>query len=135
MKAINGFQSQPSSSSWDSSRGIKQAPLLAAMNHGWFGGALSHQHRPLSDLPLFGVLPAASILYNFKERRRNSINRNFMGDYLGMEERPELRQFLAKRERIDFADSITKYDRRFKVHGHPWGWGTAKLQLLVASLG
>ncbi|NXB82731.1 MYO1F protein, partial [Donacobius atricapilla] len=57
---------------------------------------------------------AASILYNFKERRRNSINRNFVGDYLGMEERPELRQFLAKRERIDFADSITKYDRRFK---------------------
>ncbi|NXM58987.1 MYO1F protein, partial [Illadopsis cleaveri] len=57
---------------------------------------------------------AASILYNFKERRRNSINRNFVGDYLGMEERPELRQFLARRERVDFADSITKYDRRFK---------------------
>ncbi|NXQ54833.1 MYO1F protein, partial [Anthoscopus minutus] len=57
---------------------------------------------------------AACILYNFKERRRNSINRNFVGDYLGMEERPELRQFLAKRERVDFADSITKYDRRFK---------------------
>ncbi|XP_071584290.1 unconventional myosin-If isoform X2 [Heliangelus exortis] len=57
---------------------------------------------------------ASSILYNFKERRRNSINRNFVGDYLGMEERPELRQFLTKRERIDFADSITKYDRRFK---------------------
>ncbi|PKU29353.1 unconventional myosin-if [Limosa lapponica baueri] len=31
-----------------------------------------------------------------------------------MEDRPELRQFLAKRERVDFADSITKYDRRFK---------------------
>lgn len=46
-----------------------------------------------------------------------------MGDYLGMEERPELRQFLAKRERVDFADSITKYDRRFKVQGHTWGWG------------
>ncbi|XP_026720956.1 unconventional myosin-If [Athene cunicularia] len=57
---------------------------------------------------------ASNILYNFKERRRNSINRNFVGDYLGMEERPELRQFLAKRERVDFADSITKYDRRFK---------------------
>uniref|UniRef100_A0A672UUG0 Myosin IF n=1 Tax=Strigops habroptila TaxID=2489341 RepID=A0A672UUG0_STRHB len=57
---------------------------------------------------------ASNILYNFKERRRNSINRNFVGDYLGMEERPELRQFLAKRERVDFADCITKYDRRFK---------------------
>ncbi|XP_054836213.1 unconventional myosin-If [Eublepharis macularius] len=57
---------------------------------------------------------ASHILYNFKERRRNSINRNFVGDYLGMEDKPELRQFLAKRERIDFADSVTKYDRRFK---------------------
>ncbi|ETE58906.1 Myosin-If [Ophiophagus hannah] len=54
------------------------------------------------------------ILYNFKERRRNSINRNFVGDYLGMEDKPELRQFLSRRERIDFADSVTKYDRRFK---------------------
>ncbi|XP_069784772.1 unconventional myosin-If-like isoform X2 [Narcine bancroftii] len=57
---------------------------------------------------------ASSILYNFKERRRNSINRNFVGDYLGIEDRPELRQFLGKRERIDFADSVTKFDRRFK---------------------
>uniref|UniRef100_A0A8D2IZ05 Myosin IF n=1 Tax=Varanus komodoensis TaxID=61221 RepID=A0A8D2IZ05_VARKO len=57
---------------------------------------------------------ASNFLYNFKERRRNSINRNFVGDYLGMEDKPELRQFLGKRERIDFADSVTKYDRRFK---------------------
>ncbi|KAK1897332.1 Unconventional myosin-If [Dissostichus eleginoides] len=57
---------------------------------------------------------ASDILYNSKERRRNSINRNFVGDYLGLEQRPELRQFLAKRERIDFADSVNKYDRRFK---------------------
>ncbi|KAK0147004.1 Unconventional myosin-If [Merluccius polli] len=57
---------------------------------------------------------ASDILYNSKERRRNSINRNFVGDYLGLEHRPELRQFLAKRERVDFADSVNKYDRRFK---------------------
>ncbi|XP_063056781.1 unconventional myosin-If [Engraulis encrasicolus] len=57
---------------------------------------------------------ASDILYNSKERRRNSINRNFVGDYLGMEDRPELRQFLAKRERVDFADSVNKFDRRFK---------------------
>ncbi|XP_073455276.1 unconventional myosin-If isoform X1 [Aquarana catesbeiana] len=57
---------------------------------------------------------ASNILYGFKERRRNSINRNFVGDYLGMEDKPELRQFMGKRERIDFADSVNKYDRRFK---------------------
>lgn len=35
-----------------------------------------------------------------------------------MEDRPELRQFLGKREKIDFADKVTKYDRRFKVSVH-----------------
>ncbi|KAG7245629.1 hypothetical protein CRUP_033231, partial [Coryphaenoides rupestris] len=57
---------------------------------------------------------ASDILYNSKERRSNSINRNFVGDYLGLEHKPELRQFLAKRERVDFADSVNKFDRRFK---------------------
>lgn len=52
---------------------------------------------------------------NRKERRRHSLNRNFVGDYLGMDDRPELRQFLGKREKIDFADKVTKYDRRFRV--------------------
>lgn len=59
--------------------------------------------------------PASDLLLSKKERRRHSINRNFVGDYIGMDDRPELRQFLAKREKIDFADKITKYDRRFKV--------------------
>ncbi|KAJ8391594.1 hypothetical protein AAFF_G00087350 [Aldrovandia affinis] len=47
---------------------------------------------------------ASDLLLNRKERRRHSLNRNFVGDYLGMDDRPELRQFLAKREKIDFAD-------------------------------
>lgn len=59
--------------------------------------------------------PASDLLLNRKERRRHSLNRNFVGDYLGMDDRPELRQFLGKREKIDFADKVTKYDRRFKV--------------------
>ncbi|KAJ8247890.1 hypothetical protein GJAV_G00251740 [Gymnothorax javanicus] len=57
---------------------------------------------------------ASDLLLNRKERRRHSLNRNFVGDYLGMDDRPELRQFLAKREKIDFADKVNKYDRRFK---------------------
>uniref|UniRef100_A0A8D3DZ91 Osteoclast-stimulating factor 1 n=1 Tax=Scophthalmus maximus TaxID=52904 RepID=A0A8D3DZ91_SCOMX len=57
---------------------------------------------------------ASDLLLNRKERRRHSLNRNFVGDYLGMDDRPELRQFLGKREKIDFADKVTKYDRRFK---------------------
>ncbi|XP_075464143.1 unconventional myosin-Ie-like isoform X2 [Ascaphus truei] len=58
---------------------------------------------------------ASSIVLNKKERRRNSINRNFVGDYIGMEGRPELRQFVGRRERIDFSDTVVKYDRRFKT--------------------
>ncbi|KAJ7407956.1 Unconventional myosin-Ie [Pitangus sulphuratus] len=60
------------------------------------------------------LLAASDLLLNKKERRRNSLNRNFVGDYIGMEDHPELRQFVGKREKIDFADTVTKYDRRFK---------------------
>ncbi|XP_063173201.1 unconventional myosin-Ie-like [Candoia aspera] len=58
---------------------------------------------------------ASNIVLNKKERRHNSLNRNFMGDYIGLENRPELRRFLGRRERVDFADTVTKYDRRFKT--------------------
>lgn len=50
-----------------------------------------------------------------KERRRHSLNRAFAGDYLGLDACPELRRFLGRRERVDFAATVTKYDRRFKV--------------------
>lgn len=52
---------------------------------------------------------------NKKERRRNSINRNFVGDYIGTDNHPEIRQFVGRRERIDFADVVVKFDRRFRV--------------------
>ncbi|XP_036394223.1 myosin IEb [Megalops cyprinoides] len=57
---------------------------------------------------------ASDILLNKKERRKNSINRNFVGDYIGTDNHPEIRQFVGRRERIDFADVVVKYDRRFK---------------------
>ncbi|XP_078101658.1 unconventional myosin-Ie-like, partial [Sander vitreus] len=58
---------------------------------------------------------ASDVLLNKKERRRNSINRNFVGDYLGTDNHPEIRQFVGRRERIDFADVVVKFDRRFKT--------------------
>ncbi|XP_044305252.1 unconventional myosin-Ie-like [Varanus komodoensis] len=58
---------------------------------------------------------ASNIVLNKKERRRNSINRNFMGDYIGLESCPELRRFVGRRERVDFAETVVKYDRRFKT--------------------
>lgn len=61
------------------------------------------------------LVPASDILLNKKERRRNSINRNFVGDYLGTDNHPEIRRFVGRRERIDFADVVVKFDRRFRV--------------------
>lgn len=58
---------------------------------------------------------ASDILLNKKERRRNSLNRNFVGDYIGMDLHPEIRAFVGRRERIDFADVVMKYDRRFRT--------------------
>ncbi|KAG7474180.1 unconventional myosin-Ie-like [Solea senegalensis] len=57
---------------------------------------------------------ASDVLLNKKERRRNSINRNFVGDYIGTDNHPEIRQFVGRRERIDFADVVLKYDRKFR---------------------
>lgn len=61
------------------------------------------------------LLLASDVLLNKKERRKNSINRNFVGDYIGTDGRPEIRRFVGRRERIDFADVVVKFDRRFRV--------------------
>ncbi|XP_054756570.2 unconventional myosin-Ie-like [Lytechinus pictus] len=58
---------------------------------------------------------ASDILFNKKERRRYSLNRNFVGDYIGFEHNVTLQAMVARRERIEFADKVNKYDRRFKV--------------------
>ncbi|XP_064620363.1 unconventional myosin-Ie-like isoform X2 [Lineus longissimus] len=58
---------------------------------------------------------ASDILYNKKERRRYSLNRNYVGDYIGMDENPGLRVLCGKREKMEFAETIVKYDRRFKT--------------------
>lgn len=59
---------------------------------------------------------ACNLLVGKKERRHYSINRNFVGDYIGLEEKPGLRSLIGKRERIEFAETVNKYDRRFKVN-------------------
>ncbi|KAF0306245.1 Unconventional myosin-Ie [Amphibalanus amphitrite] len=57
---------------------------------------------------------ASDLFYGKKERRRFSINRHFVGDYIGLDDRPGLRALVGKRERIEFAETAVKYDRRFK---------------------
>ncbi|KRX90400.1 Unconventional myosin-If [Trichinella pseudospiralis] len=58
---------------------------------------------------------ASDILHGHKQRRRASINRKFFGDYIGLDDKPELKTLVGKREKIWFADSVCKYDRRFKA--------------------
>lgn len=40
------------------------------------------------------LLSASDILFNKKERRRGSINRNFVGDYIGYDGNPALRSLV-----------------------------------------
>ncbi|XP_065059730.1 unconventional myosin-Ie-like [Rhopilema esculentum] len=60
-------------------------------------------------------MQASDILYQKKDRRRGSLNRNFVGDYIGLDDNPALRALVEKRERIEFAETVNKVDRRFKI--------------------
>jgi hypothetical protein len=60
-------------------------------------------------------LSLLDLVFGKKERRRFSINRNFAGDYIGLDSRPLLRNLVGRREKVAFAEVVKKYDRRFKV--------------------
>lgn len=49
-----------------------------------------------------------------KERRIGTINRNFVGDYIGFGDNPSLRALVGKKERVEFTYTVVKYDRRFR---------------------
>ncbi|CAG0920374.1 unnamed protein product [Notodromas monacha] len=55
----------------------------------------------------------AAVLGGRKERRRNSVNRSYVGDYIGVDSKAEMRQFIPRRCRVEFAQRVSKFDRRF----------------------
>jgi myosin-1 len=57
---------------------------------------------------------AQDIFYQKKERKRISLKREYIGDYIGYLDNPGLRSLLDKKERVLFADDVNKYDRRYK---------------------
>ncbi|ROT72066.1 Myosin-Ie [Penaeus vannamei] len=59
-------------------------------------------------------MAASDLLVNRKERRRNSLNRNFYGDYIGVEYKPGLTALIPRRDKVEFALTVDKFDRRFK---------------------
>ncbi|CAD1472627.1 unnamed protein product [Heterotrigona itama] len=58
---------------------------------------------------------AADLLFGRKERRRASLNRHFMGDYIGLEDKHQILNLIGRREKVFFAEVVKKYDRRFKI--------------------
>ncbi|XP_074095400.1 unconventional myosin-Ie [Cotesia typhae] len=58
---------------------------------------------------------ATDLLYGHKQRRRASIERNFVGDYIGLDSRPGIKNLLGRRDKVFFAEVVKKYDRRFKM--------------------
>jgi len=58
---------------------------------------------------------AADIFHKKKERRKHSVNRNFYSDYIGLDHKPELRTMAGKREKVEFAQTVDEYNRRFKA--------------------
>ncbi|TPX68482.1 hypothetical protein SpCBS45565_g02989 [Spizellomyces sp. 'palustris'] len=58
---------------------------------------------------------AADVMYNNKERKRFSVNREFLGDYVNYLDNPILKNLVGKQEKVFFADIVTKYDRKFKA--------------------
>ncbi|KAF7639707.1 hypothetical protein Mgra_00000628 [Meloidogyne graminicola] len=59
---------------------------------------------------------ASEIYRGLKERNRHSIERRFVGDYIGLDQRPGLQAIAGgRREKIFFAATVTKYDRRFRT--------------------
>jgi len=61
---------------------------------------------------------AARLLAGRKQRNRRSISRQFVGDYLGLDhdDRADLMKHLGRRERVLFAYTINKYNRKFLSH-------------------
>ncbi|KAJ3306091.1 Unconventional myosin-Ie, partial [Blyttiomyces sp. JEL0837] len=58
---------------------------------------------------------AADVVYDKKERKRFSLNREFVGDYLNYLDNPILKSLVGKNEKVVFADVVQKYDRKFKA--------------------
>ncbi len=57
---------------------------------------------------------AVDIVYNKKQRKRFSLNREFAGDYISYSDNPVLKALVGKNVRVYFADMCQKYDRKFQ---------------------
>ena len=42
-------------------------------------------------------------------------------DYIGMDDKPGLKNLVGRRDKIQFAQTVKKYDRKYKVYGYEYG--------------
>ncbi|KYM95106.1 Myosin-Ie, partial [Cyphomyrmex costatus] len=61
------------------------------------------------------IQDAANLLFGRKERKRETLNRNFFGDYIGLEGKPQTMSLIGRREKVFFAEVVKKYNRRFQT--------------------
>lgn len=63
------------------------------------------------------IVVATDILYGRKERNARSLDRDYMGDYCNLHQRPDLQRIIPRNEKIEFSSYLYKYDRRFRRQG------------------
>ncbi|KYM77915.1 Myosin-Ie [Atta colombica] len=51
------------------------------------------------------IQEAADLLFGHKERKRETLNRNFFGDYIGLEDKPQMMSLIGRREKVFFAET------------------------------
>jgi myosin-1 len=56
-----------------------------------------------------------AIVFGKKQRRKHSLNRCFACDYIGLDSKPGLQNLVGRREKVVFAETVKKYDRKFRV--------------------
>ena len=59
------------------------------------------------------AIEAAQLLAGRKQRNRNSISRQFVGDYLGLDhdDQADISKLYGRKERVLFASQVLKYNR------------------------
>jgi len=60
---------------------------------------------------------ATDIFYGRKERNARSLDRDYIGDYCNLHQRPDLQRLIPRNEKTDFSSYLYKYDRRFRRQG------------------
>jgi hypothetical protein len=63
------------------------------------------------------VCSATDIMFGKKERNARSLDRNYIGDYCNLHQRPDLQRLVPRNEKIEFSSYLYKYDRRFRRQG------------------